>query len=109
MCSHVKDLCALIAAAARPDGCGQAFNIGGGPGNTMSLLELLAYLRMNCASTSPALGRLAPRRPARLRLQPRCARERLGWQPQIGVREGVKDPPSGSARTKLCLPGFSSR
>lgn len=91
---HVKDLVrAYEAAAARPDeASGQAFNIGGGPGNTMSLLELLAYLKDELRIDIPL--RWDDWRPGD---QPvfvcnlAKARERLGWQPRIGVREGVKD------------------
>ena len=69
---------------------GQAFNIGGGPANTVSLVELLDII-----------GELTGRRPV-ARTQPwRTADQRYyvsdtrkfsqatRWQPSIGVREGV--------------------
>ena len=91
---HVNDLVrAYEAAASHPEqAAGQAFNIGGGPGNTMSLLELLAYLQDELKITIPL--KWDDWRPGD---QPVfvCnldkARERLGWSPQITVREGVKD------------------
>lgn len=89
---HVDDLVgAYMAAIANRDKArGEAFNIGGGPSNTMSLLELLAHLES-------VLGRPIPLSWADWRPgdQPVfvCnidkARERLGWQPRIGVKEGV--------------------
>lgn len=91
---HVNDLVrAYEAAASHPEqAAGQAFNIGGGPGNTMSLLELLAYLQDELKITIPL--KWDDWRPGD---QPVfvCnldkARERLGWSPQITVRDGVKD------------------
>jgi CDP-paratose 2-epimerase len=91
---HVNDLVrAYEAAASHPEqAAGQAFNIGGGPGNTMSLLELLAYLQDELKITIPL--KWDDWRPGD---QPVfvCnldkARERLGWSPRISVREGVKD------------------
>lgn len=70
---------------------GQIFNIGGGPGNTMSLLDLLGYLEQK-------LGRklsydFVPWRPGD---QPcyvsdiRKAKAVLGWEPQIPLRETLE-------------------
>lgn len=89
---HVDDLVRLyLRVAERPDACaGRAYNIGGGPRNTLSLLELLE--------------RLEDWRPARE--QPRYAAARAGdqlvfvadgsrahadleWQPEISVDEGL--------------------
>jgi CDP-paratose 2-epimerase len=69
---------------------GEVFNIGGGPGNTISLVELLDLLKT-----------LTGRRPHR-ELQPwRTADQRYyvsdtrkfqaatGWRPRVGVRQGV--------------------
>ena len=47
---------------------GQAFNVGGGPANTLSLLELLTHLEQAPrASPGAELRGLAPGRPAGLR------------------------------------------
>lgn len=90
---HVEDLVRAYEAAVvnREAASGQAFNIGGGPVNTMSLLELLAYLEEELKISIPL--QWDDWRPGD---QPVfvCdlgkAREILGWQPQIAVRDGVK-------------------
>jgi CDP-paratose 2-epimerase len=83
---------AMLAAHDRMDTIkGQAFNIGGGPGNTVSLLELL-----------DAIGGLLGRRPA-YSLEPwRTADQRYyvsdtrkfaaatGWAPRVPVLAGVE-------------------
>lgn len=89
---EVKDLARAYEAAIdhRDAATGQAFNIGGGPGNTMSLLELLSYLE-------EALGVEIPLkwddwRPGD---QPvfvcntAKAADLLDWRPRISVRTGV--------------------
>jgi CDP-paratose 2-epimerase len=90
---HVDDLARAYEAAInhREAASGQAFNIGGGPGNTMSLRELLAYLEQTLGIDIPL--QWADWRPGD---QPvfvcdlSKARARLGWQPQIGVQDGVR-------------------
>jgi CDP-paratose 2-epimerase len=70
---------------------GQAFNIGGGPGNTVSLLELL--------DTIEAVHGERPQ----VRMEPwRCADQRYyvsdtrrfraatGWSPRVNVRAGIE-------------------
>lgn len=91
---HVADLARAYEAAflARDRVRGQALNIGGGPANTMSLIELLDYIK-------DALGIDVPRKYADWRPgdQPvfvcnlARARDLMGWVPTISVREGVKD------------------
>lgn len=90
---HVDDLVRAYEAAAshQDQASGQAFNIGGGPGNTMSLLELLAYLKEELKIDIPL--QWDDWRPGD---QPvfvcnlKKANDLLGWQPAISVREGVK-------------------
>lgn len=90
---HVDDLVrAYEAAASHPDqASGQAFNIGGGPGNTMSLLELLAYLKEELKIDIPL--QWDDWRPGD---QPvfvcnlKKANDLLGWRPAVSVRDGVK-------------------
>jgi CDP-paratose 2-epimerase len=90
---HVEDLCRVYKAAIdrRDRISGQAFNIGGGPGNTLSLLELLELLEGE-------LGRKIPLqwddwRPGD---QPvfvcdlQKAKEKLGWAPEIPTEKGVR-------------------
>ena len=91
---HVEDLVRAYEAAIanQEQASGQAFNIGGGPANTMSLLELLAYLEEELKIKIPL--KWDTWRPGD---QPVfvCnldkAKEKLAWQPQISVREGVKN------------------
>jgi CDP-paratose 2-epimerase len=89
---HVDDLLAAYAAALeRPDAAaGQAFNIGGGPHNTLSLLELLALLQRRCdAAIAPAFADWRPG-DQRVFVSNIAKLQRvLGWQPRIGVARGV--------------------
>ena len=91
---HVKDLARAyeLAFEHRDRVVGQAFNIGGGPDNTLSLLELIAYLEEDLGITIPlAWGDWrAGDQPVFV-----CALDKaerlLDWKPEIGVREGVRD------------------
>ena len=88
----VEDLVDLYARAAeRADTIkGEFFNIGGGPSNTMSLLELVAKLERQ-------LGRkldppFADWRPGDQRVfvaDVRKAERVLGWRPRVSVDQGV--------------------
>jgi CDP-paratose 2-epimerase len=89
---HVDDLARLYeTAAANPDiSAGRAYNIGGGPENAISLLELLALLEKR-------LGRPIPRAKADWRRgdQPvyvsdlsRVSTD-LGWRPSIPWEKGI--------------------
>jgi CDP-paratose 2-epimerase len=90
---HVDDLARAYEAAIdhQDQASGQAFNIGGGPSNTMSLLELLARLEQDLGQKIPV--RWADWRPGD---QPVfvCnlgkAKSRLDWAPSIGVDAGVR-------------------
>jgi len=89
---HVQDLArAYEAAYERRDAVsGQAFNVGGGPANTMSLLELIAYLEEDLGISIPL--QWSDWRPGD---QPVfvCGLDKalrlLQWQPSTPVREGV--------------------
>lgn len=69
---------------------GQVYNVGGGPANTLSLLELLDILER-------LTGRKIKRRylgwrPGDQRVyisDVRKAKKTLGWQPKVGVEQGV--------------------
>jgi CDP-paratose 2-epimerase len=87
------DLVALYEAAIEgaERGVTGAFNVGGGPGNTLSLLELVAHLE--------ALGgrELAPRfepwRPGDQKVfvsDIREAERQLGWRPRVSVDQGIE-------------------
>lgn len=89
---HVGDLVRAYEAAYahRADVCGQAFNIGGGPANTMSLRELIRQLEQKLGKTIPL--KWSDWRPGD---QPvfvcnvAKAQKLLGWNPSIAVHEGV--------------------
>jgi CDP-paratose 2-epimerase len=91
---HVRDVVTVYRAAlARIDeAAGRAFNIGGGPGNAVSLLQLLDHV-------GALLGRPVERsfqdwRPGDQRYyvsDTRRAVESLGLEPFLGWREGVAD------------------
>lgn len=90
---YVDDLVeALLAAALSIDrAAGQAFNIGGGPASTTSLLELLALVgEIGGAPPDVSFG---PARAGDQRYYVSDVRRfaRLtGWAPRVGVREGVE-------------------
>jgi CDP-paratose 2-epimerase len=89
---HIQDLAdAYEAAFDRRDAVsGQAFNIGGGPGNIISLLELIRYLEQGLNIRIPL--QWSDWRPGD---QPvfvcnlEKAKQRLEWEPTIPVSDGV--------------------
>jgi CDP-paratose 2-epimerase len=91
---HVRDVVAAYRAALARigDAAGHAFNIGGGPGNAVSLLQLLDHV-------GALLGRPVERsfqawRPGDQRYyvsDTRRAVARLGLEPFTGWRDGVAD------------------
>lgn len=94
---YVDDLVdAYLAAAAQPDlVAGDIFNVGGGPEHSMSVWAEFGPLLEELLER-PVPIRRGPWRPGD---QPvyisdiRKVRDRLGWYPRIGVREGL---------TRLC-------
>ena len=83
---------AYVAAVARIDvAAGNIFNLGGGPGNALSLRELVGKLdRLN---PRPLKVGFADWRPGDQRVfiaDIRKARRELGWEPRVGVDEGLK-------------------
>lgn len=90
---QVEDLARAYEAAYlhRDRASGQAFNIGGGLGNTLSLLELLGYLEVELGMQIPL--RWSDWRPGD---QPvfvcdlTKAEQLLDWKPQISVKDGVR-------------------
>jgi CDP-paratose 2-epimerase len=89
----VDDLCdAYDAAVARIDRVGgQIFNLGGGPRNTLSLLELVAELeRLTGRPLHPAFADWRPGDQPVFVADVRRAAEALDWQPRVGVHEGVQ-------------------
>jgi len=91
---NVKDLARAYEAAwdRRDTVSGQAFNIGGGPANTLSLRDLLVFLEQELGITlAPLSGATRPGDQPVFVCDIRKARELLGWTPQIGVDDGVRD------------------
>jgi len=91
---HVSDLVQLYDLAIRniDRASGVAYNVGGGPSNTISLLELIAHLRERMHK------KILPQRSAvRAGDQPvfiadiRRLEDELGWRPRRSVHEGWED------------------
>ena len=91
---NVKDLAAAYEAAweHRDAVSGQAFNIGGGPAQTLCLRDLLGFLDEELGiSITPAFGATRPGDQPVFVCDIRKAAEQLGWTPRIGVEDGVRD------------------
>jgi CDP-paratose 2-epimerase len=89
----VEDLVdAMLLAHERIDRtAGRAFNIGGGPGQTTSLLELLDVIGR--LTGSPPAYFLEPWRTADQRYyvsNTAAFQEAAGWQPRVSIAEGVR-------------------
>jgi CDP-paratose 2-epimerase len=81
----------LLARARIAALAGKAFNLGGGPRNTVSLLELLT--RFTELGVAPPQVRFAPWRPGdqRYYVSDTSRLERLtGWHAKTGVAEGLR-------------------
>jgi CDP-paratose 2-epimerase len=89
----VDDLVEAFLGAERklPEIAGRAFNVGGGPDNTISLLELLDLIA-ELTGRRPAVEH-APWRTGDQRYYVSDTgrlRELTGWRPQVDVRRGVE-------------------
>lgn len=70
---------------------GKIYNIGGGVTNTLSLLELLALMEQKFSlHTSPTFTPLRPGDQMIFVSDNRHCTTDLGWQPRIGVSEGIR-------------------
>jgi CDP-paratose 2-epimerase len=90
---HVDDLVALYRLAAEhADGiAGRAFNVGGGPANSLSLLELLE--RLGAWLGSPPEISFADARPGDQLVfvaDTSAAQTALGWRPAVGLDRGLE-------------------
>jgi CDP-paratose 2-epimerase len=81
----------LAVEAALPAVAGEAFNVGGGPASTVSLVELLRDLEV-IARRAPAIA-MAEARPADQRWYVSDTRKltaATGWRARVGPHEGVR-------------------
>lgn len=85
---YVKDLVEAFDKFLNSNLKHEVFNIGGGPENTLSLLELLEELTGRRPKISFADWRLADQKVYISDITK--AKEKLGWKPEISPREGVK-------------------
>ncbi len=89
----VDDLLDAYWAAWRSSRSAGVFNVGGGPGNTLSILELLDLLQ-EIMPRERALCRpqFQPARPGdqRVYLSDICELGRLGWKPTVSPHDGVE-------------------
>ena len=91
---HIDDLVGLyLLAAASPDRCdGQAYNVGGGPDNTLSLIELLDRLRVWAPSAPEPAHAEARSGDQRVFVADTArARRDFGWEPRVHIEDGLAD------------------
>jgi CDP-paratose 2-epimerase len=90
---HAEDLVDLYFSALEniEAARGQAFNIGGGRGNSLSLLELLSLLEELTGAKLEFTRLPARRSDQRVFIADIAkARARLGWQPRVGTIPGLE-------------------
>ena len=81
----------LLAQATMPTITGQAFNVGGGPRNTLSLLELLAMIeQLNGQRPDVRFGAWRPGDQRYYVSNIRRIFEATGWKPTANVGRGVE-------------------
>ena len=91
---NVRDLAHAYQAAwsKRDSICGQAFNIGGGPNNTLCLRDLLSLLEEQLdIEIVPKYGKSRPGDQPVFICDISKAKSILDWEPTISVESGVKD------------------
>jgi CDP-paratose 2-epimerase len=91
---HVDDLLDAFEAAARAIAtvAGSVYNIGGGPSNAVSLLEVLDFIEQHTGVR--VAHRFAAPRPGDQRVYVSDIRQaacQLGWSPRIGWRSGLRE------------------
>ena len=89
---HANDMVSLylLAASEIAKISGHAFNIGGGMGNSMSVLELLQHLQI-VVDVKLNWHHIPPRASDQrvFVADIRKVREFLGWEPRVGYQEGI--------------------
>jgi CDP-paratose 2-epimerase len=89
---YVEDLvnAFLLAQQHMPRLSGQAFNIGGGPANTVSLIELMALIEtLHGQSPRVSLDRWRPGDQRYYVSDTRKFQNATGWSPRVSVEDGV--------------------
>lgn len=89
---HVSDLvdCYLAAYQNRKTCAGRVFNAGGGPANTLSLLELIAHIEKRLGKKIPlTFGDWRPGDQKIYVSDITLAKQALGWTPQYDKKKGV--------------------
>jgi CDP-paratose 2-epimerase len=80
----------LVAQAKMPEITGEAFNIGGGPANTISLLDLLDLIeRLHGERPAVRFGAWRPGDQRYYVSDTAKMQRRTGWAPQVNVEQGV--------------------
>ncbi|HSU67493.1 MAG TPA: NAD-dependent epimerase/dehydratase family protein [Tepidisphaeraceae bacterium] len=81
----------LLAQAHMPDVSGQAFNLGGGPENTISLIELLEMIKeLHGAKPSVHFGAWRPGDQRYYVSDTSKFQAATGWSTQVDARQGVR-------------------
>ena len=81
----------LLALDAEPEIRGEAFNVGGGPDNTTSLLELIELIEELEARAVDVLWDEERKGDQRYYVADTARLyERVGWRPKVAVQEGVE-------------------
>jgi CDP-paratose 2-epimerase len=91
---NVQDLALAYEAAwnKRNEITGQAFNMGGGPDNTLCLKDLLSFLESELEiSIQPSFAKSRPGDQPAFICDIRKAQAHLDWHPSISVYEGVRE------------------
>jgi len=89
---HVEDLVRAVDLALKRSMSlnGDVYNIGGGPNNALSLLEVIHYINgINKAKVSLKFGEWRKADQKVYISDIRKAREKLGWEPKISWKEGI--------------------
>lgn len=88
---YVDDLIDAMLSAARSAQrlAGQAFNMGGGPASTVSLLQLLDLIADHCGRPDVDFGQWRVGDQRWYVSDTRRFREATGWEPRVGVEQGT--------------------
>jgi CDP-paratose 2-epimerase len=106
---YVNDLTTLYEKALEnmPKISGRAYNIGGGPTNTLSVRELLDNLRTRgILKIDPDYSTARPGDQPVFIADVRQAEKDLGWKPKIAIDEGIKEMGSWMQNHKDSIASF---